>query len=245
MAHIEPAILMDRVVAIERAKSGRSRCVTASWKLGKRVPIALGEMRIGVKVWMGGHSTVVWQKAASFLEWGCGLEYAKTGAATCKITGEKISKDALRLKIHNGPPPAAYYVSFDASAELIQSVLCAADAPATALSGFDDLQATEQAAVRRLTPSQAARKAFWQAHPHPCEGGEAPAASSRKKVAAPTRETAVAAKGKQAKRQRGGGEEKTAAKTFRRGVAARPAEKKRAAPAKAVSDVESDAEVVD
>ena len=75
-------------------------------------------VRIGVKVWMGGHSTVVWQKAASFLEWGCGLEYAKTGAASCKITGKKISKDALRFKIHNGPPPAAYYVSFDASAEL-------------------------------------------------------------------------------------------------------------------------------
>lgn len=160
-------------VLVERARSGRSKCVSS------QEPIALGELRIGVQAWMGGRTTVCWQRVPSFLEKGCSLGYAQNNAASCKESGLKLTKGDLRLGILNGPT-SRFYVSWEPAVAILREVLMAAGAKASDLSGFDELNASDMRKVEmalKLTKQE--RDAFFNDHPHPCEG----AASDQKKRA--------------------------------------------------------------
>ena len=47
------------LMLIERARSGRSKCVTSSVMLGEPTYIELGELRIGVQAWAGGRHSLM------------------------------------------------------------------------------------------------------------------------------------------------------------------------------------------
>ena len=174
-----------QLVVIERAKSNRSKCITASIFTGETTYIELGELRIGVQAWLGGRTTTFWQKASSFLQWGCFLEYAKNGAATCKISkGEKMPKGTLRFAIRNGEK-TQIYVKMDCAIPIVRDVLCAADAKPSDLQGFSELSATDRQMIMNACKiSKAERIAWLKQHPHPMEGAAPKEAAPGKKRAA-------------------------------------------------------------
>jgi hypothetical protein len=161
------------LLTVERARSGRSKCVSS------QEPIELGELRVGVQAWMGGRTTVCWQRVPSFLENGCAIGYAQNSAASCKSTGLKLPKGDLRLAIRNGPT-SRFYVSWEPAIGILRQVLMAAGASASDLPGFDELNDSDRRKVKQaLKLTKQERSAFFKENPHPCEG----AAPDKKKRA--------------------------------------------------------------
>eukprot|EP00967_Tisochrysis_lutea_P106988 scaffold164576_cov30-Tisochrysis_lutea.AAC.1 len=161
------------VLIVERARSGRSRCVSS------QDPIALGELRIGLLAWMGGRTTICWQRPQSFLERGASIGYALNSAASCRVSKRKLKKGELRLAVRNGPS-SHFYISWDAAVPAVRQALLAAGTGAHALVGIDGLNASDARAVLEACKlSKRDRDEFARQHPHPCEAAPPTAAKKR------------------------------------------------------------------
>lgn len=153
--------LTSSLIIVERARSGRSKCASS------QEPIALGEMRVGITTWRMGRSCVAWQKAASFVSKGLFCELAKTGAASCKVTGEKQPKGTLRFGVRTGES-SAFYLGADAGAPMIRRALCAADAEPIDIPGVAELaDEHRQTILQSCAPSKKEREEFAREHAEP------------------------------------------------------------------------------
>jgi hypothetical protein len=131
---------VDRLIVFERARSGRSKCCSS------QQPIALGEMRVGITTWRMGRSCVAWQKAESFVERGMYVDVAKTGTASCKISGEKQPRGTLRFAVRTGPS-SQFYMGIDEGAPLVKQALCAAGKQSKDLTGLDELEGSDRKSI--------------------------------------------------------------------------------------------------
>lgn len=149
---------LTTLITVERARSGRSKCASS------QEPIALGEMRVGIMSWRMGRSCVAWQKASSFATTGLFCELAKTGAASCKVTGEKQPKGTLRFGVRTGSN-TAFYLGVDAGAPMIRQALCAADAKPIDIQGVAELADEQrQIILKSCAPSEKEREDFAREH---------------------------------------------------------------------------------
>jgi hypothetical protein len=146
------------LITVERARSGRAKCASS------QEPIALGEMRIGIMTWRMGRSCIAWQKAGSFISKGLFCDVAKTGAASCKVSGEKQPKGTLRFGVRTGPS-TAFYLGVDAGAHMIRQALCAADAKPIDIEGVAELTDEHRELIlKSCAPSKEEREEFAREH---------------------------------------------------------------------------------
>jgi len=109
-----------KIVTVEKAKSGRSKCRRCLSKIEK------GETRVGLQGWISGRQTTMWQKTSCFakgmevshislthtfssliLKLHAQFSKAKSSRGKCKMTGEKFEKgeDQLVFSVHNSRVP--------------------------------------------------------------------------------------------------------------------------------------------
>ena len=150
------------VLAVELAKTGRSKC------RGCYEPIAQGEPRIGMQAWIMGRQSMTWSHPQCCIAKLC-VAVEATGRGKCKLTGQALPRGQPKLGVRSHTATSWVVLAGTASvlAPVLRVVPTAQQARVLALlgsaagasptiEGFDSLSADHAAAVVVALQSAAA-----------------------------------------------------------------------------------------
>ena len=124
-------------VAVEAAKTGRSKCRKCMEMISE------GEMRVGMESWMVGRQVMVWQHPQCFWS-GVEVTVEPSGRGRCKQTKQPFAAGERRLSASAHTTTAHFKLA--AGAALLRPVLVALGAPPNmdGVPGVDALESTDR-----------------------------------------------------------------------------------------------------